>query len=81
MSLETVSAHWQDTFERLVGNIQEYGLFVSPYITSTPIELVVQVLQGNPLIQSRNSRNRGAPMVWHSRGMMVGVWRKIYDLS
>ena len=47
MNLETVSAHWQDTFERLVGNIQEYGLFVSPYITSTPIELVVQVLQGN----------------------------------
>jgi len=45
MSFETVSAQWQDTFERLVGSIQEYGLLVSPYITATPIKRVVQILQ------------------------------------
>lgn len=49
MSFETVSAHWQDTFERLVGSIKEYGLFVSPYITSRPIERVVQILQNRSL--------------------------------
>jgi len=47
MTFETISGHWQDAFERLVGSIREYGLFVSPFITSAPIECMVQILQKN----------------------------------
>jgi len=50
MSFETVSARWQDTFERLVGSIEEYGLFVSPYITAKPMERVVQILQDRGVV-------------------------------
>lgn len=52
MSFETVSARWQDTFERLVGSIEEYGLFVSPYITSKPIERVAQILRDRSVASS-----------------------------
>ena len=52
MSFETVSARWQDTFERLVGSIEECGLFVSPYITSKPIERVTQILRDRSVASS-----------------------------
>lgn len=52
MSFEAISGHWQSTFERLVGNIHKYGLFVSPFITSAPIERVVRILQENGVASS-----------------------------
>jgi len=52
MTFETVSAHWQDTFERLMGSIEEYGLLVSPYITSKPIERVAQILRDRSVASS-----------------------------
>jgi len=50
--LETVSARWQDAFERLVGGMREYGLLVSPYITATPIRRMVQILEEHGVISS-----------------------------
>ncbi len=44
---ETVSSHWQSTFERLVSSIHKYGLLVSPLITSAPVDRVIQILQNN----------------------------------
>ena len=52
MTLETVSARWQDAFERLVGGMREYGLLVSPYITATPIRRMVQILEEHGVISS-----------------------------
>ncbi len=52
VSFETVSARWQDTFEHLIGSIEEYGLLVSPYITSKPIERMAQILQDNSVASS-----------------------------
>jgi|Deesub1362A_J573_1020465.scaffolds.fasta_scaffold05968_2 hypothetical protein len=52
MTFEPISARWQDAFERLVASIQEYGLLVSPYITSMPIECMLQILQDHNVISS-----------------------------
>ncbi|MDW8068273.1 MAG: phospholipase D-like domain-containing protein [Anaerolineae bacterium] len=45
MTFEAIPAQWQDRFESLVGNIQEYGLIVSPYITAPPVERMVHILE------------------------------------
>ena len=52
MTFEIISAPWQDVFDSLVSNIDEQGLLVSPYITSSPIERIVHILQGRN-IESR----------------------------
>ncbi len=45
MIFETISAQWQDQFEGLVSHIREYGLIVSPYITTPPVERIVDILR------------------------------------